>query len=307
VGYSFLGVLMTRKFAKPAKTFQEQVQLLQSRGMLIDDVQEAIFYLQHLNYYRLGAYWLPFELDHATHQFKPNTKFKDVLRLYIFDRELRLLMLDGIERIEVSVRSQWAYHLATLHNPHDHLDSNLFKAKYWQKDFNALTEEVNRSQETFIDHLQTTYSEQLPPVLAVCEVMSIGLLSRWYGNLEPYQTRSAIAKAYKINHYVLGSWIHHLSIVRNFCAHHSRLWNREFSIIPAVPKSRNNPVVNQFVQPSRKIYNTLVIVLYFMDMIAPKHHLRSRLLKLLDEHPDLLTGMGFPTNWRQLSIWQDLN
>lgn len=298
---------MKRKFAKSAKTFQEQVQLLQSRGMLIDDVQEAIFYLQHLNYYRLGAYWLPFELDHATHQFKPNTRFKDVLRLYIFDRELRLLMLDGIERIEVSVRSQWAYHLATLHNPHAHLDSNLFKAKYWQKDLNALTEEVNRSQETFIDHLRDTYSEQLPPVWAVCEIMSIGLLSRWYGNLEPYQTRSAIAKAYKINHYVLGSWIHHLSIVRNFCAHHSRLWNREFSIIPAVPKSRNNPVVNQFVQPSRKIYNTFVIVLYFMDTIAPKHHWRLRLLKLLDEHPDLLTGMGFPTNWQQMSIWQNLN
>ena len=97
---------MSRDFTKPAKSFVEQVQLLQSRGMIVDDVQESIFYLQHLNYYRLSAYWLPFELDHKTHQFKPDTKFEDVLRLYIFDRELRLLVLDGIERIEVSVRSQ---------------------------------------------------------------------------------------------------------------------------------------------------------------------------------------------------------
>ena len=107
---------MTRNFAKPAKTFEEQVQLLQLRGMIVDDVKEAIFYLQHLNYYRLSAYWLDFELDHATHQFKPDTNFKDVLKLYIFDRELRLLVLDGIERIEVSVRSQWAYYLAHRHS-----------------------------------------------------------------------------------------------------------------------------------------------------------------------------------------------
>ena len=214
---------MQRNFNKPAKTFQEQVQLLQSRGMLIDNEQDAIFYLQHLNYYRLTAYWLPFELDHATHRFKPNTKFSDVLKAYVFDRELRLLLLDGIERIEVSVRSQWAYYLATLHSPHAHLDSTLFNHRYWQRDLDALTTEVNRSQETFIQHLRTNYSEILTPVWAVCEVMSIGLLSRWYGNLEPYQTRSAIARVYQLDHTVLGSWIHHLAIVRNFCAHHSRV------------------------------------------------------------------------------------
>ena len=127
---------MRRDFGKPAKTFEEQVELLQSRGMIVDDIQEATFYLQHLNYYRLCAYWLDFELDHATHQFKPDTNFKDVLKLYIFDRELRLLVLDGIERIEVSVRSQWAYYLAHRHSPHAHLDSTLFDPKYWRMNLN---------------------------------------------------------------------------------------------------------------------------------------------------------------------------
>jgi abortive infection bacteriophage resistance protein len=297
---------MPRDFAKPAKTFEEQVQLLQSRGMIIGDVQEAIFYIQHLNYYRLSAYWLPFELDHKNHQFEPDTKFEDVFKLYIFDRELRLLLLDGIERIEVSVRSQWAYQLAILHNPHAHLDSQLFDARYWQRDLKALSQEVARSQETFIHHLQNTYNEQLPPVWAVCEVMSIGLLSRWYGSLKPYKTRSAIAKVYQINDLVLASWIHHLSIVRNFCAHHSRLWNREFSITPALPKSKNNAIASQLVLRSRNLYNTLVIVLYFMDTIAPSHHLRSRLLKLLSEHPERLAAMGFPVDWQQMGIWQDI-
>jgi abortive infection bacteriophage resistance protein len=296
---------MPRDFTKSAKTFQEQVQLLQSRGMIVDDVQEATFYLQHLNYYRLCAYWLDFELDHATHQFKPDTNFKDVLKLYIFDRELRLLVLDGIERIEVSVRSQWAYYLAHRHSPHAHLDSTLFDPKYWRTNLNDLTKEVNRSKETFIQHLTSNYNETLPPVWAVCEVMSLGLLSRWYDSLKPVQTRRIIARVYGINEDVLESWLRHLSVVRNLCAHHSRLWNRQFGITIKSPPRKANAIASQLVQGSRNLYNTLVIVLYFMDTIAPNHHLRSRLLKLLAEQPERSSAMGFPIDWQQMGIWQD--
>lgn len=84
----------------------QQVALLQQRGMHISNIAQAQFFLQHLNYYRLRAYWIPFEADCVTHKFKPGTCFDDVLILYNFDRELRLLILDSIERIEVSVRSQ---------------------------------------------------------------------------------------------------------------------------------------------------------------------------------------------------------
>ncbi len=188
-GYSFSGDrTMTRAFNKPATTHAQQVALLQKRGMIIDDVAKAEFSLQHLNYYRLSAYWLPFEADHATHKFKPGTCFNDVLNLYSFDRELRLLVLDSIERIEVSVRSQWAYQIGHLHGSHAHLNSQLFNSKYWQSNLTTLSKEVERSDETFIQHLKNTYNEQLPPVWAVCEVMSLGLLSRWFSSLEPKRT-----------------------------------------------------------------------------------------------------------------------
>ncbi|MEC9486356.1 MAG: Abi family protein [Prosthecochloris sp.] len=75
--------------------------------MVIEDRKQAEFYLQHLNYYRLCAYWLPFEANHSTHTFRPGTTFDAVLNLYIFDRQLRLHVLDAIERVEVSVRSNW--------------------------------------------------------------------------------------------------------------------------------------------------------------------------------------------------------
>jgi len=142
---------MTIPFAKPATTFPQQVSLLKQRGMTIDDSAEAEFYLRHLNYYRLGAYWLPFESDHTSHQFRSNTHFNDVLNLYIFDRELRLLVLDAIERIEVSVRCQWAYCLAHNHGTHAHLDATLaFNRGFWQSNLDKLTSDVQRSDEVFM-------------------------------------------------------------------------------------------------------------------------------------------------------------
>lgn len=228
-----------RPFGKVATSHADQVILLQQRGMIVDNQAEAELYLQHLNYYRLSAYWLPFEADHATHTFRPGTRFTDVLNLYIFDRELRLLVLDAIERIEVSVRSQWAYQLAHLHGPHAHLNSALArKPHFWRSNIDQLTEEVDRSEEAFIKHLKSTYSDRLPPIWAACEVMSLGLLSRWYNNLKPMPTRRAIAATYRIDEKVLESWLRHLSLIRNTCAHHSRLWNREFTITPLLPRNK---------------------------------------------------------------------
>ncbi|AWB35850.1 Abi family protein [Orrella marina] len=111
------------KFNKPAFTDDQQLDQLIQRGVVCGDRAEALHYLGHINYYRLAAYWLPFEADHASHSFKPGTRFVDVLNLYIFDRELRLLVLDAIERVEVSVRTGWAYTLAHRYGPHAHLNA----------------------------------------------------------------------------------------------------------------------------------------------------------------------------------------
>lgn len=295
---------MKRPFTKPPTTYAQQVALLQQRSMQIDDPATAEFYLQHLNYYRLGAYWLPFEADHATHTFRPGTRFDDVLNLYVFDRELRLLVLDAIERIEVSARGQWAYQLAHRHGCHAHLDPNLaYKRHLWQANLDKLTKEVDRSDETFIKHLKANYTEALPPVWAVCEVMSLGLLSRWYNNLKPMPTRRAIASAYGVDEQVLESWLRHLSLVRNTCAHHSRLWNREFTITPLLPRNKPAGLATQCHAGSRKLYNTLVILLHCMDVIAPRHHWRMRLKDLIAHHAIPATAMDFPNGWEQMAIW----
>ncbi len=297
---------MRRPFLKPATTHEQQVALLRQRGMIVEDSDDAEFYLRHLNYYRLGAYWLPFEANHTTHAFRPGTRFSDVLNLYVFDRELRLLVMDAIERTEVSVRSQWAYHLAQRHGPHAHLDRSLaFRDTRWQANLDKLCDEVKRSDEVFIKHLVATYAEALPPVWAACEVMSLGLLSRWYTNLQPMPTRQAIAMAYGLDAKVLGSFLHHLSLVRNVCAHHSRLWNREFTITPAQPRSKPMGLAKQWQPESRKLYNTLLILLHFMDTMAPRHRWRKRVKHLIAHHSVPVAAMDFPPDWEQRSIWQE--
>ncbi|MBU0676182.1 MAG: Abi family protein [Proteobacteria bacterium] len=294
------------RFNKPPKTFAEQVGLLVSRGMEIEDPVRAERYLSHLNYYRLAAYWLPYEQDHPTHRFRPGTSFNIVLEHYIFDRELRLLVMDAIERLEVSLRTRWAYHLSHSYGPHAHLDSGIFKRGRWSHPDNVqnLKDVVRVSAEVFIRHFDT-YDEELPPLWAVCEIMTLGQLSKWYANLCHSRDRNAIARTYGFDEVNLTSFLHHLSIVRNLCAHHARLWNREFTFAWKLPRVKPAGLVENFnVTDGKKIYNTLVMLAYLLDRINP-HSWKKRLGALLAKHPEVREGnVGFPDDWRDRPIWR---
>ncbi|MDP2902880.1 MAG: Abi family protein [Methylovulum sp.] len=267
----------------------------------------AIHYLSHLNYYRLGAYWLPFEQHHSSHQFRPGTQFDDALNLYIFDRELRLWLMDAIERIEVSLRTQFAYQLSLRYGTHPHLNQALFHdpARY-SRAYNKLENEVKQSGEEFIKHLTQKYQEPLPPIWAIVELMSIGQLSQWYDNLQNRQDRKIIADIYDIDEKNLRTFLHHLTTLRNHCAHHARVWNRDYTVTLKIPNKRPASLVSSFNhQPhsGRKLYNTLVLLAYLMDLMSPGHHWKKQLLKLIKNHSINPHLMGFPSHWLQLPIW----
>ncbi len=299
------------KFNKPAKTFDEQVEILENRGIIIQDKESAVHYLSHLNYYRFGAYWLPFEADHKSHHFKAGVTFEDILNLYIFDRELRLLLLDGIERIEVSLRTQWAYQMAHKHGSHAYLNPDLSNNPSWhQHNIKSLQKELSRSDEVFVHHYKSKYKDPLdmPPVWSVCEVMSLGLLSRFYKSIKPEQTKTIIAKTYYLPSAIVISFIEHLAHVRNICAHHNRLWNRRMTKTMQIPHSSKLKELthnfNKETHAQRKIYNTLVMIVYLMDIISPNNHWMSKLKNLISTHTVDTRMMGFPDNWQQLSIWK---
>lgn len=294
-------------FNKPALAIAQQITLLQQRGMRFADTQLAGFYLSQINYYRLGAYWLPFELDHATHCFRDGTSFEQVLRLYMFDRSLRLLILDAIEHIEVAVRTRWAFEMAHRHGPHGYLEVALAKSiKSWNQNLATLIAEIARSDERFIAHYREHYAQpELPPVWAACEVMSLGLLSRWYAQLGPMATRRAIASHFDCDQQQFEGLLEHLTYVRNVCAHHSRIWNRRFTKTMPLPRTKPIGVREQLnLQAERQVFNTLSVMLYLLDRIMPGHTWRKRLLQLLGDYPDVSkSAMGFPLDWQSSPLW----
>lgn len=295
------------KFTKSPTTVNQQIQLLENRGMNVPDHAKARHYLSHFNYYRIGAYWLPFEVDHASHQFKEGTSFEDVLDLYIFDRELRLLVMDAIERFEVSVRTRLAHHLAHTYGPHAFLKQEIFKEPgLFQRHLERLEKELKRSQEIFVTHYRHKYTNPLlPPIWAAVEVMSLGQLSKWYYNLKKRSDRQSIADGYNINEVIITSFLHHLTIIRNICAHHNRLWNRKFSLKMKIPRRGPKNIQGCFNtgQPE-KLYNTLAMLEYLIEIISPDTHWKWRLFALFEKHPAAKPeAMGFPDGWEKLALW----
>jgi len=177
------------RYNKPPITVDQQVELLLTRGLTCTDMPRLKRYLASIGYYRLSAYWLPFEQpspDPATrnHSFHPGTSFDQVLGLYIFDRKLRLMVFDALERIEVAVRTAYAREMSLAHGAHSYLDNGHYKdqAKY-QRGLTSIATDLKRSHETFVRHYQQKYNDPvMPPIWAVVETMSFGSLSRWLGN-----------------------------------------------------------------------------------------------------------------------------
>ncbi|WP_418186994.1 Abi family protein [Aliarcobacter lanthieri] len=284
-----------QSFLKPFLTVEEQIEQLKSRGMKFHNEEKAKKYLENLNYYRLGGYWLIFEENHEKHEFYEDTYFEEVVNLYLFDRDLKLLLLDAIERVEVSIRSKLAYHLAQNFGSHAHLKAEIFSSSInYSKTLIKLKSELDRNRnEIFIKHHFEKYSEELPPIWVSVEVMTIGQISNWYSNIKDRKYRQIIAKSYDLDEKILSSFLHHLTIIRNISAHHSRLWNKKFTIdfiLPNFPKELND----KFNLSSRKyIYNTLIMCEYLLNIIDENNNWKIRLDELIDKYRINTKNMGF--------------
>jgi abortive infection bacteriophage resistance protein len=300
---------MTRDFTKPALTVPDQIALLKRRGMVIGDADKAAHYLSHISYYRLRAYWLPFEIPATAgdHAFKAGTTFDQILELYVFDRHFRLLVLDAIERIEVSIRCAWAYHMATKYGAHGYLDQALYgQNEQYQKAMKGLKEEIGRSQDTFIKHYRENYHHPVdPPVWMVAEVLSLGQLSKWIGNLKHRADRLAISRHYGLDEKIFISLLHHLTYVRNICAHHGRLWNKQFTVTMPAPKYPQPVADAVHGAHPRRIGKTLVMLAHLLPKIAPSTAWKADVLNLIENTPTAdPTEMGFPADWREHDFWR---
>ena len=292
---------------KPATTHIEQLRILRTRGLAIPDGAFALHCLEHHNYYRLSAYRFPITAKGNPDQFLPPANFSTLWELYEFDRKLRQLVSEALNRMEISVRTRWACVLATAHGAQAFEDAGLFRNARRHADCLAkLDEELRRSDETFVKHYRDKYHMPRPPIWVVCEIMSFGTFSRLFAATGPEHLRKDIARTYKLFPEVLKSFLEHAVHIRNLCAHHCRLWNRRFTVSMMLPASQPKQIMDSFhPAEDRRIYNTLVLLGHMMDVISPGHTWTQRLVKLMeDAHFPVETEMGFPDDWRSRSAWK---
>lgn len=295
---------------KPPTTYREQLEILKSRDLLVRDEARALHCLQHHNYYRLSAYRFPISgAGQPPDQFVAGTTFDDLWGLYHFDRTLRQFVIEAVKRVEISVRSRWAYVLAHAHGLQAYEHVPVFRNPQRHTDaLSRLDDELSRSHEDFVAHYRNKYQMLRPPIWAACEVMSFGLLSRFYENIKRNGDRKQIASTYGLAPENLESLLQHCAYVRNLCAHHSRLWNRRFTVTVQLPRSTPPGVIpNLNPAASRQIYNTLVLLVHMVEVIEPAATWPARLCQHLRTlKPSLLPHMGFPSDWEQRPLWQKL-
>jgi abortive infection bacteriophage resistance protein len=312
-------------FNKPFRKPQELIAILRERGLDIPDEVRARHYLSNISYFRLSAYTRRFYIPNITqHQFIKGTTFEDVLNLYIFDRELRVLLMDAIERLEVSLRAQLGNTLAEHYDPHGYLNPNVFDTRYdhaWL--VRTLDEEVaSREVETFVEHYRSKYTgaPKQPPVWMAMELLTFSVVSRLFGNLRNPKDTSKISAHYGVPFPVLKSWFRSVADMRNLCAHHMRVWNREFGTNPMIPHRppKNWPNIPasisvkssihsaQSLNPQRRLYMQLVVIQYLMSVVCPNSRWAVRLVQLLDRYPGISrVHMGFPPDWEKEAMWRD--
>ncbi len=133
-GGFFYGVF-NMKYIKPALTFEEQSDLLISRG-LIAERDKILKTLKAVNYYRLSAYFLPYKT--ADENFIPDTTLEAVWSRYTFDRQLRLLVMDAIERVEIALKTQIASFFSIKHGTFGYLNKENFSDKMTDREYSQM-------------------------------------------------------------------------------------------------------------------------------------------------------------------------
>jgi abortive infection bacteriophage resistance protein len=299
------------EFSKRPLETVELVQRLISRGMVIEDIPNAEHILNHINYYRLSAYWRIFENNPVIegHIFRPGTTLDRVERMYRFDSEIRHLLMKEIEKVEASLRRGWAGHLSLKYGAFAHQNRGLFTNQgMWAKSLEKLKEDYGRSEEQFAKHYLANYPNlELPPIWVCTELLTLGSLSKLIVNLAEPKDRQAISRSYYLDEVVFMSFLHHLVILRNMVAHHSRIWNRRFVFRFKLPKNPILGLCDSFNLDKEKVnslYNTLVMITYLSMKIDLKSTTSRQIIELLGRYPEIdPRSMGFPPRWQEMRIW----
>ncbi|MFZ4543417.1 MAG: Abi family protein [Saprospiraceae bacterium] len=297
------------KFNKPALSISDQITLLRKRGLIIEETSITENFLSHISFHRLKAYAYPYQdLNRGKQHFKTGVRFEMIIQDYIFDRKLKLLIFEAIEKIEIAFRTQIINKYSIAYGSHWYELEDLFHINnYFVNNLERIDRELRSTHEIFIKLYRSKYSHPIrPPVWMALELVSFGTLSKMFENLKRCPEKKQIAAHFGLDIVILESWLHHLSIVRNICAHHSRLWNTDIPSGVKLPKRpKNNWLTNHNNLDIHRVYITLSCIRYLLNVITPDNSFNSELQRLLEEYPKInLRAMNFPDEWKNEPLWK---
>jgi abortive infection bacteriophage resistance protein len=295
---------------KVSRTIAEQIALLKSRGMLMKDEQKAAFYLGHISYFRLKGYWWDMQTDRIKHIYAPNSYFEEVIARYNFDRQLRLILCDAIEVIEIALRTKLIYHLSQAYGGLWYLDDSIVMDKTKHQECLAnLQTEFARNGESFAKEFRTRHPNDNPDAWLLFEVLTFGTLSKIYNNLKhQLPQKSIIANEFGLNSINdLSSWLSAISYLRNVIAHHSQVFGRDILKRPILPRSPRNQWLQFGVTPvqEKKPFVVISTMVYLCNAINPDNEIKNKLLALFNSNPNIpVYKMGFFNNWQNEPLWK---
>lgn len=297
------------RYTKPAVSFQQQLAKLKERGLLVKDERLAITYLKNISYYRLRAYTYPFQdNNNPEHPFIEKVSFEQIIQLYQFDRKLRIILFDVLERIEIALRTQIIYEWSIKYGSHWHENKDLAKnTHFFNNNLDALYRDVKRSKEQFIEHYYNKYCEpEHPPSWMALEVANFNCLSLTFKNLKDKGLKKKVSKHFGIyNYYTFENWIHVFVNIRNICAHHSRLWNKRITPQVSILENPMNSYVENKKFYKYKLYAVITAIAYIVKSVNPATSFKERIKRLMKELPVVVSEeeMGFTTNWEKEKFW----
>jgi abortive infection bacteriophage resistance protein len=326
------------EYGKPWLSIAEQIEKLQDRGVGVASREHAATLLRAVGYYRLTGYLYPFReservddgdgtvLVRIHNRYQPGTSLEHAAAIIDFDRSLRLLVLDGVERIEVSLRMQLGYQLGKV-SPFAHLDRDSFVDSFTEvytevdtgvptsKHAEWLTRVQARqdtSDEAFVAHFRDKYDGRMP-IWALTEILEMGHIARLYAGLNR-NLASDIAQAYAVpSKRIMTSWMASVNYVRNVAAHHARLFNRKLVSAPARPRPGQVPLLDHLRDDTTAksvfgVYNALAVIAYLLRAIEQRDTWVDDLKRLMEQFPARsnfdTTALGMPREWRDLEIWR---
>ena len=167
-----------------------------------------------------------------------------------------------------------------------------------------IEEELNRSKEDFVTHFKEIYSNPYPPAWILMEILPFGVVTNIYANIKNKKLKKRISQSFDLQVAPFESWLTIVAVTRNSCGHHSRIWNRVFSIRATIPVRMTRPWLLLKTDPLR-VYFDMCIIKYFLDIISPSNDMLSKMQSLFAEYPEVdLRALGFPSgNWQDEPLW----